>query len=74
MVDDCAVRSAGFLDQHREQFRPDVDAEFLSEFLMRVLSATINDYAVHAPSRLKEPQLAEQVVDLLSRYLLSAAN
>ena len=73
ILDDYSVRSVEFLDQHRELLRPNVDAAFLGEFLMRVLSATINDYAVHAPSRLEDPQLAEQVVDLLSRYLLSTA-
>ena len=74
ILDDYALRSVEFLDQHQALLRPDVDAAFLGEFLMRVLSSTINDYAVHAPSRLEEPQLAEQVVDLLSRYLLAPSD
>lgn len=71
ILDDYAMRSVEFLAQHRELLRPNVDAAFLGEFLMRVLSSTINDYAVNAPWRLGDPELTAQVVDLLSRYLLS---
>ena len=73
ILDDYAFRSILFLNEHRDQLRPDAETDFIAEFLMRVLSSTINDYAVHAPLRLKEPQLAEQVVDMLDRYLLSEA-
>lgn len=74
ILDDYAMRSTAFLAQHSTSLRPGIDPEFLGEFLMRVLSSTINDYAVHAPSRLEDPELAKQMVDLLSRYLLAEAD
>ncbi|MEM6556738.1 MAG: TetR/AcrR family transcriptional regulator [Pseudomonadota bacterium] len=73
ILDDYALRSVVFLDEHRDKLRPNAETDFIAEFLMRVLTSTINDYAVHAPLRLQEARLAQQVVDVLERYLLSDA-
>lgn len=74
ILDDYALRSVVFLESHRDDLRPNADTEFISEFLMRVLASTINDYAVHAPARLTEPHFEAHMVDLLDRYLLSRSD
>lgn len=70
ILDDYIPQSNAFLDAHRDSLRPTVDVPFLTEFLMRVLSSTINDYALRSPKRLQEPMLVEEVLNLLERYLL----
>ena len=70
ILDDFVPQSNMFLELHRDQLRPKADVPFLTEFLMRVFSSTINDYALRSPSRLEGQELANEVVDMLGRYLL----
>lgn len=70
ILEDYIPQSNAFLEMHRSKLRPNVDVSFITEFLMRVLSSTINDYALHSPKRLQDPKLADEVIDLLGRYLL----
>ncbi len=62
--------SNAFLNEHRQALRPQNDIAFVTELLMRALTATINDYALRSPARLQQPELTEALIDLLGRYLL----
>lgn len=70
ILEDFVPQSNAFLELHRSKLRPSADVPFITEFLMRVLSSTINDYALRSPDRLQDPMLVEEVIDLLGRYLL----
>ncbi len=62
--------SNAFLEENREMLRPHNNVEFITELLMRVVSATINDYALRSPEYLQQPELAEALIDLIGSYLL----
>jgi len=40
------------------------------ELTTRVLRATIDEYAMYAPDKLKQPAVTDQLLDMLERYLL----
>ena len=64
------AQSNAFLNVHQQAIRPKATVPFVSEFLMRVLRSTIDDYAHHSPEHLEHTDLANEIVELLSRYLL----
>lgn len=68
-VDFKQMSDAYFAD-HRQEIQPTVEIEFLSEFLMRAVSATIHDYAIRSPQHLEKPALAEELISMIERYLL----
>ncbi|MEM9622791.1 MAG: TetR/AcrR family transcriptional regulator [Pseudomonadota bacterium] len=70
---DYVPQSNAFLQTHREQLRPHNNIAFITELLMRVVTATVNDYALRAPEYLRSEELTESLIDLLSRYLLNEA-
>lgn len=62
--------SNAFLASFRAQLQPENSIEFVTEFLMRTFSATINDYAMRSPKRLEDSELADAMVQMLGSYLL----
>ena len=67
---DYVPLSDAFLETHRDQLKPHNDIRFVTELLMRVMSATVNDYALRSPAYLKTPELTEALIDLIGNYLL----
>lgn len=63
-------RTDEFLRSNIRDLRPQCDIPIISELLNRVVRATINDYALHAPERLEDKVLARELQDMLERYLL----
>ena len=37
---------------------------------MRVVSSTVNDYAMRSPEQLNRPELRDALIDLIGSYLL----
>ncbi len=66
---DYVPLSNAFLNQHADKLRASGEVPFITEFLMRVMSATVNDYALRAPQQLGE-SLVQALIDLLGSYLL----
>ena len=66
--------SNDFLEVHSNFVRPSAELPFVSELLMRVLISTVNDYANKSPEKLNDPQLVEQLTEMLSRYLIVEAD
>ncbi len=62
--------STAYFRAHRDELRRFSDLDGLAEFLMRVVSSTIHDYALHAPDRLKDNKVIDAIIDMLERYLL----
>jgi len=52
------------------KLRPQCESDIALELTTRVLRSTINDYALHAPERLKQSVVADQLLEMLERYLL----
>ena len=67
---DYIPRSNTFLNLHEKNLRPQCDVTVITELLTRVLRATINDYALHAPERLEDQIVTDELLDMLERYLL----
>lgn len=63
------LQSNAFLQFHRQAIRPKAPIPFVSEFLMRVLRSTIDDYAHHSPEHLEQSSFVDEIVVLLGRYL-----
>ena len=59
-----------FLQDHRSELRLRNRVPFVSEYLVRVVTSTVRDYAKFAPMRLSDPELAETIIDMLGRWLL----
>ncbi len=70
ILDDYVPISNAFLAAHREQLRPRNDIAFITELLMRVMSSTVNDYALRSPAYLESGELTEALIDLIGSYLL----
>lgn len=70
IFDDFKAMSVEFFESHGDEIRPAVDIGFLSEFLMRTVTAMIHGFAIHAPHWLEDPQVTEEVISMLGRYLL----
>jgi len=71
--DDFMPISDAFLEAHRSELRPNDDVSFISEFLVRVVCSTVIDYAKYAPEQLKEAELTETIISMLSRRLFKNA-
>lgn len=65
---DYLERSQTFLKYR--SLRPQGDPVFISEFLMRLVASTINDFAFSSPEHLDNVQLEESLVDIVGRYLI----
>ncbi|MEM7077007.1 MAG: TetR/AcrR family transcriptional regulator [Pseudomonadota bacterium] len=70
VLEDYVPLSNAFLAMHRSELRPHNNVEFITEFLMRVMSSTVNDYALRSPTSLSDPQLTDALIDLIGSYLL----
>ena len=70
VLDDYVPLSNAFLEAHRDQLRPRNDIAFITELLMRVMSSTVNDYALRSPADLESGELTEALIDLIGSYLL----
>ncbi|MEM7018835.1 MAG: TetR/AcrR family transcriptional regulator [Pseudomonadota bacterium] len=62
--------SIDYFEAHREILQPTGDLAFISEFLMRFVSATLHDYAIQAPEKLYHPSLQQEMIQLVERYVL----
>lgn len=70
VLDDYVPLSDAFLEAHRSALKPRSNIGFITELLMRVISSTVNDYALRSPARLSDPELTEALIDLIGNYLL----
>lgn len=70
ILSDYIPRSIEFLNAQRSSVRPQCETSIIVELLTRVLRATINDYALHAPDRLEDSAVTDQLLDMMERYLL----
>ena len=70
MFSDYIPRSIEFLSLHSSHLRPRCEISIVVELLTRVVRATINDYALHAPERLEDSVVADELLVMLEQYLL----
>ena len=70
VLDDYVPLSNAFLQLHKDRLKPRHDIEFVTELLMRVVSSTVNDYAMRSPEQLNRPELRDALIDLIGSYLL----
>lgn len=70
IVSEYHSRSNTFMSLQGSNIRPQCETHIVTELLTRVLRATINDYALHAPERLKDSVVTDELLDMLERYLL----
>ena len=70
VLKDYVPLSNAFLEVHRHELKPRNNIDFVTELLMRVMSSTVNDYALRSPSHLNNPELTEALIDLIGGYLL----
>ena len=70
IVSEYNARSNIFLSFQGSNIRPQCETHIVVELLTRVLRATINDYAMHAPERLEDSVVTDELLDMLERYLL----
>ena len=68
--DDVAFRrlTQQKLEQNRDKLRP-LDAEMASYVFIRTVEALVHGTAIDDPERLSDPVFAEEVTELLARYL-----
>ena len=69
-VSEYNSRSNTFMSLQSSNIRPQCETHIVTELLTRVLRATINDYALHAPERLEDSIVTDELLDMLERYLL----
>lgn len=67
---DYIPQSNAFLAAHQSELRPQNSISFITQLLMRVMSATINDYALRAPQYLQGKELPDALIEMLGHYLL----
>jgi AcrR family transcriptional regulator len=70
LVSDWLAQSNQVISSQAIKLRPQCESVIALELTTRVLRSTINDYALHAPERLKHSVVADQLVDMLERYML----
>ena len=70
LVADWLARSDEHLSSNGIKLRPLCESDIAIELTTRVLRSTINDYALHAPERLGQSAIADQLLEMLERYLL----
>jgi AcrR family transcriptional regulator len=70
IASDYIPRSNEFLSLQASKLRPKCEIPIVVELVMRVVRATINDYALHAPERLEDTVVTDQLLDMLQQYLL----
>lgn len=70
IVSEYNSRSNTFMSLQDSNIRPECETHIVTELLTRVLRATINDYALHAPERLEDSVVTDELLDMLERYLL----
>ena len=63
-------QSTRIVDSQAIKLRPQCDTALALELTTRVLRSTIDDYALHAPERLKQSAVTDQLLEMLERYLL----
>lgn len=67
---DYFSKSVEFLGVHRNSLRPQCELPIIVELVSRVLRSTIDDYALHAPERLIDKIVTDELLDMLDHYLL----
>ena len=70
VLGDFIPQSEQFLSLHRQHLKPSADVQFVTEFLIRVLSSTVNDLALRSPDRLLGDEITQALYDMLDSYLL----
>jgi AcrR family transcriptional regulator len=70
LVSDWLAQSNKYASLNASNLRPQCESDIALELTTRALRSTINDYAMHAPERLKHLVVADQLLDMLERYLL----
>ena len=70
ILDSYAELSDAYLASRRPELRPSNDISFVSELLLRVVTSTVKDYAIHSPEALEGKELKEALIELVSSYLL----
>ncbi|MEP4485515.1 MAG: helix-turn-helix domain-containing protein [Halioglobus sp.] len=63
-----------FLRLHQDELRPLDNIPLLAEFTNRVSRATIDNYVLHSPEQLADPQIELMLIDMLEHYLLKPAD
>lgn len=59
-----------FFATRRNELRPSADKEIITEFMVRVVRSTINDYALNAPEKLARFDIEQELLIMLERYLI----
>ena len=57
-----------YIEAHRDEIRP-VDPELASFIMLRTIEALVHETTLNSPERLQDPRFAEEVTELLARYL-----
>lgn len=70
LVADSLEQSNRIVNSKAIPLRPQCDTGIALELTTRVLRSTIDDYALHAPEKLKQSAITDQLLDMLERYLL----
>lgn len=61
---------AGFLDSHRESLLPLGNSTEEAALITNLMQAAVENYIVHSPEKLSDPEFEERLVTLILRYLL----
>lgn len=72
IFDDFKSLSVTYFEMHREEIRPTIEIELLSEFLMRTVTAMIHGFAIYAPHWLEDARVTEEVITMVGRYLIKS--
>lgn len=71
VVADFTAISLAYFQEHQHLLRKHQHLTLVAQLLMRMISATIHDFAEHDPARLSDPALTEELIDLVERYVLA---
>ena len=58
-----------FLKNHQDELRPALDLEEVTDFITRVVRATINNYVLYDPDALKNTVVENLLIELLERFM-----
>ncbi len=70
LVSESIINYTRVVDSRGIKLRPQCDTATPIELTTRVLRATIDEYAMYAPEKLKQPEVTDQLLEMLERYLL----
>lgn len=70
LVADSLEQSNKIVSSKAIKLRPHCDPAIALELTTRVLRSTVDDYALHAPEKLRQSAVTDQLLEMLERYLL----